>query len=215
MTGSLSAPEPLLTRGLLACRVMLARKLPSVNRGSPASVDILAAPMARSKRGRGGRFFRALNMLPFLPLAGRAPMYARLLWALATDTRVPTSRKALLGLAGAYIVSPIDLIPEAIPVVGAIDDVAVMVLAIDVFLEGLPKDLVNEKLADLGMSPNELDEDLARVRRLVPKGVRQVAAHVPEALDGVADLVSQTGLDQRLRAAFGRLRGPETQEYNA
>src|SRR4051812_7583845 len=140
--------------------------------------------MARSRR-RGTRILRVLNMLPFLPLAGRAPSYARLLWALATDPRVPPSRKALLGIAGAYIVSPIDLIPEAIPIVGAIDDVVVMVLAIDIFLEGLPKELVNEKLADLGMSPNELEQDLARVRRVVPKPLRQAMLHVPSALDGV------------------------------
>jgi uncharacterized membrane protein YkvA (DUF1232 family) len=153
-------------------------------------------------------------MLPFLPLAGRAPGYARLLWALATDPRVPPSRKALLAIAGAYIVSPVDLIPEAIPIIGAIDDVAVMVVAIDVFLEGLPPDLVNGKLADLGMSPNELEHDLARVRRLVPKPMRQVMLRVPDALDGVAEFVTDSGLDRRLREALGRFRGP-MQEYNA
>ncbi len=66
-------------------------------------------------------------------------MYARLLWALASDPRVPVTRKALLGLAGAYIVSPFDLVPERVPFFGAVDDVVVMVLAIDVFLEGLPE----------------------------------------------------------------------------
>ncbi|HEY5520403.1 MAG TPA: DUF1232 domain-containing protein [Candidatus Limnocylindrales bacterium] len=169
--------------------------------------------MARS-RHRGTGLLRVLNMLPFLPLAGRAPGYARLLWALGTDPRVPPSRKALLAIAGAYIVSPIDLIPDAIPIIGAIDDVAIMVLAIDIFLEGLPEDLVNEKLADLGMSPKELEHDLARVRRLVPKPVRMVMLRVPDALDGVAEFVTDTGLDRRLREALARFRGP-TQEYNA
>ena len=183
-------------------------------------VGILRAPMARLGRRRGAGFLRVLNMLPFLPLAGRAPDYARLLWALARDPRVPNSRKALLGLAGAYIVSPIDLVPEYLPVVGAIDDVAVMVLAIDVFLEGLPKDLVNEKLADLGMSPAELEQDLAKVRRLVPKGVRQVAARVPDALDGVGDFFVSTGLDRRVRGVFARFSGSVSEpdlemEYSA
>ncbi len=153
-------------------------------------------------------------MLPFLPLAGRAPGYARLLWALATDPRVPPSRKALLAIAGLYIVSPIDLIPDAIPIIGAMDDVAIMVLAIDVFLEGLPEDLVSEKLADLGMSPKELDHDLARVRKLVPKPLRQVMLRVPDALDGVAEFVTDTGLDRRLRETLARFRGP-MQEYKA
>jgi uncharacterized membrane protein YkvA (DUF1232 family) len=169
--------------------------------------------MARSRR-RGPGFFRVLNLLPFLPLAGRAPSYARLLWALATDSRVPPSRKALLGIAGAYIVMPFDLVPDGVPIIGAIDDVAVMVLAIDVFLEGLPKDLVNEKLADLGMSPNELDQDLARVRRLVPKPVRNFMLRIPDALDATADFITDTGLDNRVRDLISRLRSP-SQEYNA
>lgn len=170
--------------------------------------------MARSLRRGGGGFLRTLNLLPLLPLAGRAPTYARLLWALAADPRVPTSRKALLGLAGAYIVSPIDLIPERVPFVGAIDDIAVMVVAIDVFLEGLDPRLVDEKLADVGMSRPELDSDLRRVRRLVPSPVRSIAAKLPDAIDGVAELMAQTGLDRRLRALVTR-RPTQTQEISA
>jgi uncharacterized membrane protein YkvA (DUF1232 family) len=153
-------------------------------------------------------------MLPFLPLAGRAPGYARLLWALATDPRVPPSRKALLGVAGAYIVSPIDLIPDVIPVIGAMDDVAVMVIAIDVFLEGLPKDLVNEKLADLGMSPTELEQDLARVRAIVPKPLRQLMMRVPEAFDATAEFITGSGIEHHIRDVVSRFRD-SSQEYNA
>lgn len=157
--------------------------------------------MARSRR-RGGGLLRVLNLLPFLPLAGKAPLYARLLWSLATDERVPASRKALLGIAGAYIVSPVDLVPEWIPVLGAIDDVAVMVLAVDVFLEGLPSGLVAEKLVELGIPPSELEDDLARVRRVVPRPLRAMMARIPAALDGLAERISESGVDQRVRAAI-------------
>jgi len=157
---------------------------------------------------------RVLNLLPFLPLAGRAPDYARLLLSLVMDSRVPTSRKALLGMAGAYIVAPIDLVPDFIPFIGAIDDVAVMVIAIDVFLDGLPKDLLNEKLADLGMSPAELESDLARVRRVVPRPLRQAMLRVPEALDATAEFITDNGLDRRVREVLSRFQGP-TEEYGA
>jgi uncharacterized membrane protein YkvA (DUF1232 family) len=157
--------------------------------------------MARSRR-RGGGLLRMLNLLPFLPLAGKAPLYARLLWSLASDERVPASRKALLGLAGAYIVSPIDLVPEWIPILGAVDDVAVMVLAIDVFLEGLPSGLVAEKLVELGIPPAELEDDLARVRRVVPRPLRTAFARVPGVLDRVFERISDSGVDQRVRAAI-------------
>src|SRR5262249_30853234 len=145
-----------------------------------------------------------------LPLAGRAPMYARLLWALTTDPRVPVTRKMLLGLAGAYVLSPIDLVPERIPFFGAIDDVAVVVLAIDVFLDGLPETLVNEKLVELGIAPSELEADLARVRKLVPKPVRQFVAEVPAMLDRVAMRLSDTGVDTRVRQLIAPPNPPAT-----
>ena len=124
-------------------------------------------------------------------------MYGRLLWALARDPRVPTARKALLGFAGAYIISPIDLIPERIPFVGAFDDVAVMVLAIDVFLEGLPEDLLKEKLDDLGIPQSELDSDLRRVRSMIPRPVRALIGRVPGFLDRVGAIVARSLSESR------------------
>ena len=41
----------------------------------------------------------------------------------------------MLGVAAAYVASPIDLIPDFIPVISRLDDVAVIVLAVDLFLE--------------------------------------------------------------------------------
>jgi uncharacterized membrane protein YkvA (DUF1232 family) len=136
-------------------------------------------------------------------------MYARLLWSLASDPRVPLARKALLGLAGAYIVSPIDIVPERIPFVGAIDDVAVMVLAIDVFLEGMPEALLAEKLVELGIPRSELESDLERVRRVVPRPVRAMIARVPGLIERVAARVAQSGVQDRVRAATARRVGPD------
>ena len=125
-------------------------------------------------------------------------MYARLLWALASDPRVPVTRKALLGLAGAYIVSPFDLVPERVPFFGAVDDVVVMVLAIDVFLEGLPESLVNEKLMELGIPPEELESDLKNVRKMVPGPLRDLAGRVPGGLDRLAEMMGQSGAYSRV-----------------
>jgi uncharacterized membrane protein YkvA (DUF1232 family) len=152
--------------------------------------------MARNKKSRSG-VARVLNLAPFMPLAGRAPMYGRLLWALARDPRVPVTRKAVLALAGLYIVSPIDLVPERIPFLGAVDDVAVMVLAIDVFLEGLPDELLKEKLDELGIPQSELDSDLKRVRRMVPKPLRSMISRVPAFLDRVGAMVGRSLADTR------------------
>ncbi len=152
------------------------------------------------KRSRGGfGLIRALNMLAFLPLASRAPMYGRLLWALAMDPRVPASRKAMLGLAAVYVISPVDLIPEGIPVIGALDDVAVVVLAVEIFLGGVPREIVREKLDELGIPAEELDSDLYKIRRLVPKPLRRAAARLPDVIEGVAEFAREHGFDRRLR----------------
>jgi uncharacterized membrane protein YkvA (DUF1232 family) len=156
--------------------------------------------MPRSKRSRGPLgLVRTLNYLAFMPLASRMPMYGRLILALLRDDRIPTSQKAVLGLAVGYLALPLDLIPEAIPIVGAIDDVAVAVLAIDVFLERVPRALLDEKLAELEIDRAELDKDLAQVRRLVPSPIRKAAMRLPEALASAGSLIERTGLERRLR----------------
>src|SRR3712207_8455400 len=43
----------------------------------------------------------------------------------------------------------------------------------DVFLEGLTESLLAEKLDELGIPKSELDDDLARVRRVVPRPDRK------------------------------------------
>jgi len=144
--------------------------------------------------------------MAFLPLASRGPTYGRLLLALALDPRVPASRKALLILAAGYVLSPLDLISDRIPVLGALDDIAVIVLAVDLFLDGLPAGLIDEKLAELGMQRSELDEDLRRVRRTIPAPVRAAVARVPEALETVADVARSTGLDERVQQLVAGLK---------
>jgi uncharacterized membrane protein YkvA (DUF1232 family) len=147
---------------------------------------------------------RTLNLLAFLPLAPRMPLYGRLLLSLAMDSRVPPSRKALLALAAAYVISPWDLVPDRLPLIGGLDDVVVVVLAVDAFLEGMPAGLIDEKLAELDIPRHALDDDLQRVRRAVPKSIRLAASRVPDALEGVADFIAQTGIHGRIRQLMVR-----------
>lgn len=58
------------------------------------------------------------------------PQYLRLLGGLLTDRRVALVDKLLVIGAIAYIVTPVDLIPDFIPFFGEIDDVYVLVLAL-------------------------------------------------------------------------------------
>jgi uncharacterized membrane protein YkvA (DUF1232 family) len=63
------------------------------------------------------------------------PQYVRLLGGLVTDRRVPMVDKMLVLGAIAYIVMPLDLIPDFIPFFGEIDDLFVLVLALQRMIE--------------------------------------------------------------------------------
>jgi uncharacterized membrane protein YkvA (DUF1232 family) len=150
-------------------------------------------------RGRAG-FSRALKLLAFLPVATRIPTYARLVTALVLDDRMPASRKALLAGAAGYLLVGRDLIPDAVPVIGGVDDLVVVVLAVDLFLEGVPDDLLEEKLDDLGIDRAAFDRDMAQVRRLTPGPVRRTIRRVPGLIGGAGDALRQLGLGPRMRA---------------
>lgn len=163
---------------------------------------------SRSKRGKGssGRagFGRALSLLAFLPIASRVPMYTRLIASLVTDERMPADRKALLAGAAGYLVIGRDLIPDRIPLLGELDDLVVIVLAVELFLDGVPDDLLEEKLTELGIDRAEFDRDIAQVRRLTPGPVRRTIRRVPDLLGGIGDAIGQLGLGPRMRAWINR-----------
>jgi uncharacterized membrane protein YkvA (DUF1232 family) len=124
-----------------------------------------------------------LSLWPLLPAASRAPLYGRLLFELVRDARVPWSSKALLGLAVAYVASPVDLIPDSVPVIGGMDDLVVAVISVDLFLESVPRALMIEKMYSLGIDGRELERDLESIRRVVPRPLRMAARRLPEAID--------------------------------
>jgi uncharacterized membrane protein YkvA (DUF1232 family) len=156
--------------------------------------------MARSRRsGRQANLARSLNLITFLPLASRAPVYGRLVWALLRDDRVPPAQKMVLAMALGYVALPFDILPDWLPIIGALDDVAVVVIAVELFIDGIPAALLDEKLQALGIERAWLDRDLAQVRRYVPRQVRQLLRMIPEALEAVGDVIIGTGADRRLR----------------
>jgi uncharacterized membrane protein YkvA (DUF1232 family) len=177
---------------------------------------------ATRHRSTGGAIRRALGLLAFLPVATRAPTYARLVWALALDERTPSPRKALLGAALGYVFLGRDLIPDDIPIVGGLDDLVVVALAVELFLDGVPPQLLTEKLDELAIDRRAFDEDIARIRRLTPRPVRRLIRRIPGWIGAAADTLRQTGLGPRLRAWIvspqsqrGRRQGPIVEESNS
>lgn len=148
----------------------------------------------------GGGLRRSLGLLALAPLASRAPQYSRLVWSLVVDERMPGSRKALLAGALGYLVLGRDLLPDDVPILGGLDDLVVIVLAVDLFLDGVPRDLLEEKLDELGIERGAFDHDVAQIRRLTPGPVRRAIRRVPALVDAVGGVVARTGVGPRLRA---------------
>ena len=69
---------------------------------------------------------------------------ARLLWLALRHPLAPRWLLPGVGLVVLYVLSPIDLIPDFIPVVGLLDDVVVVPLAIRFLLRRLPPGLLAE-----------------------------------------------------------------------
>ena len=158
----------------------------------------------REKRRGGAGLRRMIAAAALVPLAGRAPLYARLLWSLIADTRTPASRKVLLAGALGYIVLGRDIIPDRLPILGQLDDLVVVALATELFLDGLDEELLTEKLEEAGIPRAAYDEDVARVRRLLPGPLRRTVRRIPGAVRLVADTVAQSGVQPRLRSWLGR-----------
>jgi uncharacterized membrane protein YkvA (DUF1232 family) len=150
--------------------------------------------------GSGRAFGRVMSMTAFLPVASRAPIYGRLIWALLRDERTPMARKALLAGALGYLVLPGDLIPDRIPLIGGLDDLVVIVLAVDLFLDGVPSEVLGEKLEELGIERGSFDRDVAQIRRLMPAPIRRAIRRVPQAIGLGVGALRSTRIGPRVRA---------------
>lgn len=66
------------------------------------------------------------------------------LWLAARDPRTPWYAKAVAGVVAAYALSPIDLIPDFIPVLGYLDDLILVPLGIALAVRLIPTPLLGE-----------------------------------------------------------------------
>lgn len=88
------------------------------------------------------------------------PNYLRLLWGLMTDRRVQQVDKLLVAGAIAYILMPLDWIPDFIPFFGEIDDVFLLVMS----LQRLVQSAGRRVLLDHWVGEPEALEDLNMTR---------------------------------------------------
>jgi uncharacterized membrane protein YkvA (DUF1232 family) len=126
--------------------------------------DEVLPPEGRSLQGRQLVTDAVLMMPNIIKLVGR----------LLRDPRVPRRAKITLGLAAAYVMSPIDFIPEAIPVVGWADDVLLVMFAIDSLIERAGPEIVMEHWDGPGDLLGLVRDVVGLSRNLVPKRLGQI-----------------------------------------
>jgi len=85
----------------------------------------------------------------FLQVLRHLPNFARLYWRLFRDRRVSILPKALLVLTLVYVISPFDVIPDFIPVIGEMDDVVVVLSVLWLFIRLCPPEVVREIVHDV------------------------------------------------------------------
>jgi len=79
-----------------------------------------------------------------------AARQGRLAWRLFWDSRVPSWTKVIPPAALAYVIFPMDIIPDVALGLGQLDDLAVVLLGLKLFIEVAPPDVVREHLRSLG-----------------------------------------------------------------
>lgn len=88
------------------------------------------------------------------------PDLGKLLFGLVRDPRVPRKNKVIFMAIGGYLFLPFDVIPDWIPGLGQLDDLVLIVLALDALVNRIPEEILREHWQG--------DEDiLVTVRRIL------------------------------------------------
>ena len=92
-----------------------------------------------------------------------------------------------------------DIIPDDIPIVGGLDDLVVVVLAVDLFLDGVPTDVLDEKLERWASTDGRSWRTSHRIRRFTPGPLRRALRRAPRAVAFAGDTLDHSRIGSRIR----------------
>jgi uncharacterized membrane protein YkvA (DUF1232 family) len=132
--------------------------------------DRLRASVIEPRPGLGSGIRDLLLLLPDMTV---------LLFRLARDARVPIGSKIVAGMAVAYVVSPIDLMPEILlGPLGLLDDLLIVGAALSRLLESVHPDIVRQHWSGQG-------DALDAIGRITEWTDNQVTNRIPAFFRGI------------------------------
>ena len=120
----------------------------------------------------GGRSVQGRRLIQDTVLI--VPNIVKLVGRLLADPRVPRRSKIALGAAAAYVASPIDLVPDIIPVVGWADDILFLLMAIDGLITRSGPEIVEEHWDGPVDLLTLIEDVLSLARGIVPGKIRGI-----------------------------------------
>jgi len=109
------------------------------------AIAVLAIAVFIVWRTASGRTRALAGRVQRLPWRARFELAGRLV----ADERMPLSVRAIPALLVLYLAMPLDIVPDFIPVLGQLDDIAVVVVAVGLFARFAPVRIIEEHIATL------------------------------------------------------------------
>lgn len=100
-----------------------------------------------------------------MPVMRRMPAYGKFILRLTKDPDVSKVQKATLMAGAGYMLSPLDLVPGIIPVLGQLDDVLAVLLATRMAMKSIPKEVVTAHLQACDLTEEIINADIEIVKK--------------------------------------------------
>jgi uncharacterized membrane protein YkvA (DUF1232 family) len=110
----------------------------------------------------GGKLSEYLFALPDLFI---------LICRLATDNRIPIKKKMLVGAIISYVILPIDIIPDFIPIIGYVDDLVLIVLGLNMILNDVDRKILVDNWSGQGDVLELLQNVTANAERFLNRNI--------------------------------------------
>jgi uncharacterized membrane protein YkvA (DUF1232 family) len=112
----------------------------------------------------GGKLTEYLFALPDLFI---------LVCRLAVDDRVPTRKKVFVGAMVTYLILPLDIIPDFIPVIGHLDDLVLVIFGLNQLLNDLDKQIIIDNWSGEGDVLSLIQNVTAQAESFLDKNILQ------------------------------------------